>query len=644
MKNPGLNRGSIFMLVSHMWLVSCFTLMADTDINDSGVDVPNIVHFLESTSNALVANSSLPMMFFSNELAQLKWANLLLRAIKVPKMVLTNEIAYHMSGFYMLFPNLHSHAEDHNSNNYYSYKKTFSQKLHWKSKFLLVWPKVSTQNELKEVFAEFWHHNYPNVIGLMDVGSGRFEFYSFSPYGENKCSSVGEPFVLDEWSWNVTSEKFVRQHRHQQDLFPRRIRNFGGCPLKVIGNHQPPDNVMELVNGEWRADGVGSKVLEMARQYLNFTSIIVPTARANTTNLEHMWYYFDEELRSITEAVHTRKVNFAFGWYSYVSIAIDHLDLTMELGRVSSIDCFGWAVPYRAGKKPPNYSLYVCEFEIVTWGLVIITLCAMCVVFYTSVVNHRHLIPSLLLSYKAFLEQPLDHRLHRLGGFRVAFASFCFYSLVMSAAYKASFSSFWSVPFHGKEFVTVKEILNSSLQIHGAPEMLKILRAMALQTNNGEEVIRRFQALQPCNFESVMVQMIRERNIAVLGVKRNLYYHSLNEAKQLKVKIPVRFLPGCLIRPHSTHFMFRRGSHLIEPFNVVLNRLFESGVIPRWILHLGSNRILPVERLKGRTMPLRSLKEPFVILIIGYLVSCLAFGAEIVYCRAQKGKNNDNRI
>ncbi|XP_065206391.1 uncharacterized protein LOC135835859 [Planococcus citri] len=548
-----------------------------------------------------------PVVFFKDEVSQVWWSDSLIKNLKKPTLIVEKKNNFDIQGFYVLFPI-----------NSESYTEIFNAKNYDKSKFLLVWShrNNATLSFVRNIFEQFWYFQYINVIALIEN-----QIYTFLPYTKDKCNSVGDPVLID--TWNIREKHF--EFNFNLFLSSLKVHNLHGCTLKAIGNHQPPDNIMYFEKNVWNATGVGYKMLEIVSQYLNFTPIIMAT----NLSTDHTWYYFYEELKYVSETIYRKGADLAFGWFSYASIEIHNLDLTVELARVSSIDCFGWAVPYRAGAKPPNHAYYSYEFENVTWMLIVcVFLLTACLVYFM----HKNIIFSVLSVYRILLEQPVTQHKSR-NSFKMLFVNFSFYSLIITAVYKASFGSFITVSSHGRDFMNVRDILNSSLKIYGSPEMLNLLNATSVKSGILNQNLHRFNVLKPCKYEDVMSRVVRKRDIAVLGVKRSLYYHSIWEAKRIKVKIPFRFIPGCLLRAHTTHFMFKRGSYLIEPVNVILNRLFETGVIPYWILHLGSNKISPVERFKGRTLRLRFLKEPIIILIVGYCVALLVFFLEILYYR-----------
>lgn len=556
-----------------------------------------------------------PIIFFKDELRNFLWSNVLLERLRKPRLIVKKKNNNNLSiirGFYVLFP-----AGQMN------YEKLLNARNYDKSKFLIVWTRSNvTARDMQLLFEQFWAYQHINVVTLVNE-----KVYTYLPYTENNCGTVSEPVLLD--TWDGRKRAFVRN----ADLFSLRtkVRDLRGCAVKTIGNHQPPDNIMRYDGHEWSASGVGGKMLEIVSAHLNFTPLVIST---NITP-EHTWYYFYEELKALSETLYRKEADLAFGWFSYSSIEIHNLELTVRLARVSSIDCFGWAVPYRAGRRPPNSAYYTYEFGTVTWCLVGATFLVTSVIMYCA----RKKSSSVWSAYRIVLEQPVLGCANN-ASFRLLFVSFAFYCLIVSGLYKASFGSFMTISLHGKDFSSVMDILNaSSLQMCGSPEVFNLMNATAIEPWMLALIMKRLRVLKPARLDDIMSRLVRKRDIAVLGVKRSLYYHSIGEGKRIKVKIPFRFLPGCLLRAHTTHFMFRRGSHLIKPINNAVNRLFETGVIPYWIVHLGSNRVSPVERFRGRTIPLGFLKDAFMVLVTGYLASSVIFVVEIL-CYKYSGKRD----
>lgn len=226
------------------------------------------------------------------------------------------------------------------------------------SYFVAVWTKKASMNNIRYVFRNFWTNGkHLNIIGLVTMDDGSVNAYTYRPFSHYGCAKLGRPFLLDQWV-NATFQMGV-------DLFSykSKVGNMRGCPLKCVGNEQPPDAMMRLNQYGWTMSGVGGKVLEIVARRMNFTPIITST-KGNNSNLTEMysWYNSSDVLDDITAMLFTEDVDLAFGWYSYAT----HSNNT-ELAKTTSVDCLGWAVPYRAGPPPKSWTNYVNEFDRISW-------------------------------------------------------------------------------------------------------------------------------------------------------------------------------------------------------------------------------------------------------------------------------------
>lgn len=326
----------------------------------------------------------------------------------------------------------------------------------------------------------------------------------------------------------------------------------------------------------------------------------------------------------------------AFGWFSY---ADPHLNPGLRLGRPTSIDCFGWGVPWRAGMRPSTWTNYVNEFSLSTW------LCAtlVYVVFVTTLYylesdrSRAALAACVVYAYAVLMEQETKFNNNK-AHLRIFLTSWIYYCLVITTAYRASLGSFMTVPSHAADFNSMSDILQSDLRIVGGPDVIKIIQETSKSSEISRRFLKRYETLQPVDFEAIMNRTVLERNLAVFAVKRFMYYHSRPQAKLIKVKIPFRLIPGCLLRAHTTQLLMHKNSHLNSIFNNILQRLFETGIIDHFIMHLGSNRLLPAEKIKGRPLKMKLIWCTFIILVFGYVVSFALFILEVKYPKKGGGR------
>lgn len=207
------------------------------------------------------------------------------------------------------------------------------------------------------------------------------------------------------------------------------------------------------------------------------------------------------------------------------------------------------------------------------------------------------------------------------------------YCMVINVAYKASLGSFMTVPPRGIEFTSVNQILNSQLILMSSPQSMQIINGTMATTQISRKFMKRLQLLPPTNFEHIIDRLVTKRDIALFEVKRFMYYYSQTQAKRIKVKIPIRFLPGCLLRTHTTQFMLNGGSYLTDSVDALLSTLFETGIVDHWITHLGSNKVLPLEKIRSRVLRLIRLKEAFLFLFFSYGIAFIVLVGEICWSK-----------
>lgn len=227
------------------------------------------------------------------------------------------------------------------------------------SYFVAVWTRQTPMNRVRRVFRDFWTHGkHVNVVGLVAMDDGGVNAYTYRPFSNYGCSKLGRPFLLDR----CLGAAFLSG----ADLFSPKSKtgNMRGCPLTCVGNEHPPDAVMRHDGHRWTASGVGGKVLDIVARHMNFTPVIASPPQDDLMNTTYSWHNSEEVLDHISAMLYAESADLAFGWYSH---ATHKNAYNTELARTTSIDCLGWAVPYRAGPPPQSWTNYVHEFDTVSW-------------------------------------------------------------------------------------------------------------------------------------------------------------------------------------------------------------------------------------------------------------------------------------
>lgn len=122
---------------------------------------------------------------------------------------------------------------------------------------------------MKLIFEYCWRHYLINCIIQVQKADGRVLIYTYFPFTPKHCGKV-EPVLVNEF--NGTSLV-------HEDLFPKKLKNLYGCPLRAALWHVPPyvylstdSNNVTRVTGGFE----GKLLLELSRK-LNFSlDIIIP--------------------------------------------------------------------------------------------------------------------------------------------------------------------------------------------------------------------------------------------------------------------------------------------------------------------------------------------------------------------------------
>lgn len=120
---------------------------------------------------------------------------------------------------------------------------------------------ISDQSDLdmSKVFNLFRKQNIMNV-NILDVNSERISLKTFAPFGFCDCDSVVPVEV------NI----FINGTWHNSDVFPEKLKNLHGCPIKVATFDYPPAIIVETVNGVDKITGNDIELLEGLSDALNF--------------------------------------------------------------------------------------------------------------------------------------------------------------------------------------------------------------------------------------------------------------------------------------------------------------------------------------------------------------------------------------
>ncbi|KAH8303151.1 hypothetical protein KR059_001654 [Drosophila kikkawai] len=86
------------------------------------------------------------------------------------------------------------------------------------------------QGEMRLIFDYCWRYQLIHCIVQVQKSNGDILFYSYYPFGERGCADM-EPQLINRYNGSTLVEP---------ELFPRKLRNFYGCPLRCALWNTPP--------------------------------------------------------------------------------------------------------------------------------------------------------------------------------------------------------------------------------------------------------------------------------------------------------------------------------------------------------------------------------------------------------------------
>ena len=122
--------------------------------------------------------------------------------------------------------------------------------------------------EMKKIFNYCWQHYLINCIIEVQKANGQVLIYTYYPFTPKFCGHV-EAVLINEF--NGTSLV-------HDELFPKKLKNFYGCPIKAALYDSPP---FLYVKGEGKnasiTGGIEGKILLELAKRLNFSVDILPS-------------------------------------------------------------------------------------------------------------------------------------------------------------------------------------------------------------------------------------------------------------------------------------------------------------------------------------------------------------------------------
>ncbi|KAG8322084.1 hypothetical protein J6590_029782 [Homalodisca vitripennis] len=419
---------------------------------------------------------------------------------------------------------------------------------------------------------------------LLVPRDGKINIYTSYPYSGNHCSGSesGSPAKIATFLNGNFTEKV--------NLFGvDKYWNMHGCTLTCLGNGQSPDASLTIdKNGAIVFKRTSKELMEILNEKLNFkTEIILP--QSNDSDLEHSWFFYNDTVKDITEHLASEQVDFAMGVFSRLAFANDS---ALLFGKETRSECYTWAVPFGAGQDRSIYANYLGEFSVIFWIFLVLSVLVVVIFMLgiTKIIGEdiilQHPLNAFEYTFLTILNQPcrVDSKHWAL---RIFLAHWLLYVLVLVTAYQASLWSLMTIPWQGYNILSLPDLLDSPLEIAGPQQMYNILTTMPTNNTYVKKMMTNFTVLPASAFKDIIERIKSSRDLALFGDKWHLKSYS-QDIDTVYVKAKVYFVDGCLVQSVATPLLFPPGSPLFIPFNTILTRLVQSGLMQKFYMLAGA--------------------------------------------------------
>jgi hypothetical protein len=459
----------------------------------------------------------------------------------------------------------------------------------------------------------------------------RFDVYTWFPYLPGHCASVEDATVIDRWIFTHNGH-FSKEVR----LFPPKIpKNLNACPLRVSALGPEPyaflNDKRNTDNYEYR--GLEIEYLLIISDVLNTTLVYLPspagTGVEKRTSMLMKLYFGSADVLLGTLPLH-------------VSI-LEHADATISYLDTS----FRWFVP--CPTPVPKTEKVLGIFTAPVWfTLMIVHILMTVTVWWTGNHHCRHRgeeslmyrrVSRILSNVWAVSMGVSVAEMPRTSRLRLLFVLFVWYCFALSTIFQALFITFLVEPGFGKQIETFDELINSGV-IYCFEENTEA----ALDIMSYKEYMRMKSPRLKCPEHDVCLErLITKQDIAMISVPF--------QANFIAYKVIPNYEKGkyaCSIDQDIQKLSFvmylQLGSPLVDRFNTIIRRTHEAGLVDHyWTMLKWETRVkgigkLPrdgsdVDRHSYLALSLSHMTVSCYLLAIGYIVSLVAFIAELLYMR-----------
>nr|XP_014294375.1 uncharacterized protein LOC106692762 [Halyomorpha halys] len=556
------------------------------------------------------------IVFLKEEVQEYKPVESLLK-LNWDRIIVSSYNVSSVSGLFLFLPNI---------NTTISYEKIMRLKHNdYNSKYIIC---TDNTRNILNLFEVAWENQVIDVIALLPSKiTGRISVYTYFPFGPFGCSTT-DPVRINIY------EPIENSFELNETVFSKakKLNNLYKCPVRITVSEKPAEFIANDNTNSY--NGVSLTLFSFLQQFMNFTpQIILIDHEANT--YAAAYYNFTS---AVVLSIVNGHADIGVGRFSQL---VDyHNDI--ESPAQTSMDCFTWAVPMKAGTRPSVWTTSIYEFDYLMWILIILSM-----ILAIYVLKFLNKLPVFLnekdglaiFAIMLNISTKMNLKTHSLKVFIACWILYCF---VITAAYCASLGSLVTVPPDSSDIENSMQLLNKDFILTGDPKMYHILSASSETSPLLKKILEKFVILLPDEFKKIIYKIYTKRNIAVFYTSNKLIEEENRVISTLRCGKMVHIVPKCLITSHTSPLIMKKGSVLMEPVKMIVVRLWESGILHNW--DEKGDSIRPNVTKTAYKFTISQLRGALIVTITGYIISSIAFAYELLSPRFVKKKTKSVKM
>ena len=289
---------------------------------------------------------------------------------------------------------------------------------------------------------------YNYFTSNVKINVSEINLYTLFPYSkEQNCSDVKKITFLDKFSLYVKGESV----QNSDFYLKRNIKNFYGCPVKVVTRERLPTVVDTSSNGNANCTGLEINLLLFILGHINATAVFSIIPSKNRTSFDMLGALIDE-IDPGSADIAVGSIPLYEGLTESADASVPYFETLMQ-----------WIVP--CPKPVSRWDALFAVFRSSVWLCISLSFVSLVTVLWllagnSDCLNYTSLQYCLLNIWAVALEVPV-HRMPQTFRIRGLFLMWIWVSLVLCTVFQAFFTTFLVNPSFERKINTEYELLDS---------------------------------------------------------------------------------------------------------------------------------------------------------------------------------------